>query len=100
MQRRPSPSKSAHAQGHDMKIDCHPFRVPEGSTAALATRPTSIKPIYKSGKNYRKLIEEKISELTVQQSLLYASNSHCLLLIFQAMDAAGKDSAIKHVMSG
>ena len=83
-----------------MKIDCHPFRVAEGSTAGLATRPTTVKPIYRSGKHYRKLIEEKIGELAAQQSLLYANNNHCLLLIFQAMDAAGKDSAIKHVMSG
>ena len=83
-----------------MKIDCEPFRVSESADVGLATRPTTIKPLYKSGKHYRKLIEEKVAELTVQQSLLYANNSHCLLLIFQAMDAAGKDSAIKHVMSG
>ena len=83
-----------------MTIDCEAFRVAEGAEVGLATRPTTVKPLYKSGKHYRKLIEEKIAELTVQQSLLYANNSHCLLLIFQAMDAAGKDSAIKHVMSG
>jgi PPK2 family polyphosphate:nucleotide phosphotransferase len=46
------------------------------------------------------MIEAHIAELSVQQSLLYANNSHSLLLIFQAMDAAGKDSAIQHVMSG
>jgi len=83
-----------------MKIDCDQFRIVEGQEVGLATRPTTVKPLYKSGKNYRSLIEKKIAELTVQQSLLYANNSHCLLLIFQAMDAAGKDSAIKHVMSG
>ena len=83
-----------------MKIDCAAFRVAEGAKVALATRATMVKPLYKSDKHYRRLIEEKIAELTVLQSLLYASNSHCLLLVFQAMDAAGKDSAIKHVMSG
>ena len=83
-----------------MKIDCSAFRVAEGAEIALAARATAEKPLYKSGKHYRRLIEEKIAELTVLQSLLYANNSHSLLLIFQAMDAAGKDSAIKHVMSG
>jgi len=83
-----------------MKIDCDDFRIAKGKTIALAKRPTTVKPLYKSRKDYRALIEEQIAELTVQQTLLYANNSHSLLLIFQAMDAAGKDSAIKHVMSG
>jgi PPK2 family polyphosphate:nucleotide phosphotransferase len=83
-----------------MKIDCDDFRVLEGKEAGLAKRPTTIKPLYKSRKRYQSLIEEQIAELAVQQTLLYANNSHSLLLIFQAMDAAGKDSAIKHVMSG
>src|SRR5664279_2449510 len=88
------------AGGMKMKIDCGDFRVLQGKKAGLAKRPTMIKPLYKSRKHYAALIEEHIAELTVQQSLLYANNSHSLLLIFQAMDAAGKDSAIKHVMSG
>jgi len=83
-----------------MKIDCSDFRIVEGKKAGLAMRPTAVKPLYRSRKHYRALIEEHIAELAVQQSLLYANNSHSLLLIFQAMDAAGKDSAIKHVMSG
>src|SRR5947199_5084254 len=41
-----------------------------------------------------------IMEMTALQNLLYASNSYAVLIIFQGMDAAGKDSAIKHVMSG
>jgi PPK2 family polyphosphate:nucleotide phosphotransferase len=83
-----------------MKIDCDDFRVMEGEKAGLAKRPTIVKPLYKSRKHYRTLIEGHIAELTVQQRLLYANNNHSLLLIFQAMDAAGKDSAIKRVMSG
>ena len=83
-----------------MKIDCEGFRVSEGEIVELALRPTTVKPLYKSHKDYRALIEEHVAELTVQQSLLYANNNHSLLLIFQAMDAAGKDSAIRHVMSG
>jgi len=49
---------------------------------------------------YRKLLEDHVEQLSAQQQLLYASNRHAVLLIFQAMDAAGKDGAIKHVMSG
>ena len=45
-------------------------------------------------------MEEHVTELSSLQQLLYASDSHAVLLIFQAMDAAGKDGAIKHVMSG
>jgi PPK2 family polyphosphate:nucleotide phosphotransferase len=83
-----------------MKIDFDEFRVLEGANIGLATRPTTTKPLYKSRKHYAALIEAQIAELTKQQRLLYANNNHSLLLIFQAMDAAGKDSAIKHVMSG
>jgi PPK2 family polyphosphate:nucleotide phosphotransferase len=83
-----------------MTIDCAQFRVQEGAKVNLASLPTLVKPFYTSGKHHRRLIAEKIAELTALQSLLYANNSHSLLLIFQAMDAAGKDSAIKHVMSG
>ena len=83
-----------------MRIPFEEFRVLEGESLDLEKRPTTIKPLYKSRKHYAELIEAHIAELAVQQSLLYANNSHSLLLIFQAMDAAGKDSAIQHVMSG
>ena len=55
---------------------------------------------YKSKKQYQKLLEEHVEELSSLQHLHYASNRYALLLIFQAMDAAGKDGAIRHVMSG
>jgi PPK2 family polyphosphate:nucleotide phosphotransferase len=83
-----------------MKIDCDDYRVAEGKEVRLAKRPPTVKPLYESRRDYRTLIEKQIAELTEQQSLLYANNRYSLLLIFQAMDAAGKDSAIKHVMSG
>ena len=54
----------------------------------------------KSKKNYQKLLEEHVGDLSALQQLHYASNRHALLLIFQGMDAAGKDGAIRHVMSG
>lgn len=46
------------------------------------------------------MLADHVVRLSAQQQLLYASNSHSLLVIFQAMDAAGKDGAIRHVMSG
>ena len=46
------------------------------------------------------LLEEHVSQLSALQQLHYASNRYAVLLIFQAMDAAGKDGAIRHVMSG
>jgi PPK2 family polyphosphate:nucleotide phosphotransferase len=62
--------------------------------------PTKVKPFYPSEEAYKELLHEHIDELSEHQGLLYAQNRYALLLIFQAMDAAGKDGAIKHVMSG
>src|SRR5208283_733819 len=62
--------------------------------------PTVIKPFYKSKDQYKEILERHIEELSDMQNILYADNRFALLLIFQAMDAAGKDGAIKHVMSG
>lgn len=59
-----------------------------------------MEPVYKSRDQYHKLLKEHVAHLSAQQQLLYASNRYAVLLIFQAMDAAGKDGAIKHVMSG
>jgi polyphosphate kinase 2 (PPK2 family) len=56
--------------------------------------------MYKSEGHYKELLEEHVAQLSSQQQLFYASNRHAILLIFQAMDAAGKDGAIRHVMSG
>ena len=62
--------------------------------------PTRVKPVCRSKKKYHKLLETHIGELSSLQNLHYASNKSALLLIFQGMDAAGKDGAIRHVMSG
>lgn len=83
-----------------MKIDSDDFRVLPGTNVDLAKWPTLGKPVVKSKKQYRKLLDEHIAQLSSLQQLHYASNRHALLLIFQAMDAAGKDGAIRHVMSG
>ncbi len=83
-----------------MKIDANEFRVPEGKKVNLNKWPTRVKPVCKSKKKYRKLLQQHVEELSGLQRLLYASNRYAMLLIFQAMDAAGKDGAIRHVMSG
>jgi PPK2 family polyphosphate:nucleotide phosphotransferase len=82
------------------KINPDDFRVRPGKDVDLDKWPTSVKPMYRSREEYQTLLAEHVHKLSALQSLLYASDSYSLLLIFQAMDAAGKDSAIKHVMSG
>ncbi len=83
-----------------MKIDCKDFRVRPGEKCKLRDWPTIVKPLYKSKEQYHKLLEEHVQALSSLQQLHYAANRYALLLIFQAMDAAGKDGAIRHVMSG
>ena len=83
-----------------MNIDSEHFRVRASKNVKLGDWPTLVKPYFRSKKQYRSLLQEHIEKLSVLQSMLYASDRHALLLIFQAMDAAGKDGAIKHVMSG
>jgi PPK2 family polyphosphate:nucleotide phosphotransferase len=83
-----------------MKLEIGKFRVPEGQTVHLDKWRTRVKPICKSKHEYGKRLQEQVDELSALQRLLYASNRYAVLLIFQAMDAAGKDGAIRHVMSG
>ena len=83
-----------------MKINCKDFRVRPGEKVKLTRWPTLVKSFYKSKKRYQKLLEEHIKDLSSLQQLHYASNRYALLLIFQGMDAGGKDGAIRHVMSG
>jgi len=51
-------------------------------------------------KEAQKLLADGILQLAEQQNMLYAQNNYALLIVLQAMDAAGKDGVIKHVMSG
>jgi len=83
-----------------VKIESSDFRVHPGTELKLVDRPTVIKPFCYSRKHYRKTLESHIAELSALQQLHYASNRYALLLIFQGIDAAGKDGAIRHVMSG
>ena len=83
-----------------MKIESKHFRVREGKKVTLKKWATKVKPFYKSKDDYKTCLDQSTDELSELQSLLYADNHYALLLILQAMDAAGKDGAIKHVMSG
>ena len=83
-----------------MKIDIKDFCVPAKANIRLDEWPTRVEPLYQSKKEYKKLLKAQIAELSDQQRLHYADDRYSLLLIFQAMDAAGKDGAIRHVMSG
>ena len=83
-----------------MKIKPKDFRVPSGGTVHLDKWPTKVKSFCKSKEDYHEVLAENTSELSKLQDIHYASGQHALLLIFQAMDAAGKDGTIRHVMSG
>ena len=83
-----------------MKINSKDFRARPGEKVKLKTWPTSVKPLCKSKDQYQKLLEEHVEQLSKLQRLHYASGRYALLLIFQGMDAGGKDGAIRHVMSG
>jgi len=83
-----------------MKIESKDFRVREGDKVKLDKWPTKVDPVYKSKEQYKSLLEEHVAKLSAVQELHYASKHHAILLILQATDAAGKDGAIRHVMSG
>ena len=83
-----------------MDIDYKDSCAREGKSIDLKKWPTEVKPYYQSKKQLKKMLRARVEKMSDMQSRLYASNRYAVLLIFQAMDAAGKDSAIKHVMSG
>ena len=83
-----------------MKSNPSDFRMREGDDVHLNKIPTIIDPLYRSKEHYQELLKDRVAHLSSLQELLYASNQYAILLIFQAMDAAGKVGAIKHVMSG
>jgi len=83
-----------------MKSRTERFRVRRGERPDLGKLPTRAKPWYASKAHYGELLERDLAEMRKLQDCLYATNRYSLLLILQAMDAAGKDGIIKHVMSG
>ena len=83
-----------------MTIDSKDYRVPPDKKVDLSKWPTIVDPYYKSKEQYQELLRKHMEKLSALQNLHYASSRHALLLIFQGMDGAGKDGAIRHVMSG
>ncbi|MBK9437026.1 MAG: polyphosphate kinase 2 family protein [Chloracidobacterium sp.] len=76
------------------------FLAVEGKKVKLKDHPTDFTDGFTDKKEAALDLEKNVAALAELQDKLYAQNVHSLLVIFQAMDAAGKDSAIKHVMSG
>jgi PPK2 family polyphosphate:nucleotide phosphotransferase len=83
-----------------MAINPEKFRIAPGKKVHLSKLPTVIKPLCGSKDEYQDRMEAQLKAMRPQQEMLYANDSHALLILFQAMDAAGKDGAIKHVLSG
>ena len=83
-----------------MKIELANFRVEPGVKMDLTSQPTIGEPLCESKKKYKKRLRAHVAELRSLQRLHYASHHRALLVIFQGMDAAGKDGSIRHVMSG
>ena len=83
-----------------MKIHAKDFRVPPRKKVDLAQWPTRAERFFKSKEQYQELLEKHVEGLSSRQQLHYASGRYAVLLIFQGMDSAGKDGAIRHVMSG
>jgi PPK2 family polyphosphate:nucleotide phosphotransferase len=83
-----------------IKIKSEHFRVHPGTNLQLDHVATLTEKPYRSKTHYQELLQSHLAELTCCQELLYASSRYAILLIFQAMDAAGKDGVIRHVMSG
>jgi PPK2 family polyphosphate:nucleotide phosphotransferase len=83
-----------------MKTDIEIFCVEEGKKVNLKKVPTSVKPLYIDKDDYKRQKEKHIHKFNEMQELFYSYSKYALLIIFQGMDAAGKDGAISHVMSG
>ena len=83
-----------------LKINLDDFRADSGKAFRLNKAKTKVKNVYDNSAHYETLIAQFRVEIDDLQQKMYAQDRQGLLLIFQAMDAAGKDSTIKHVMSG
>ena len=83
-----------------IQISSKDFRVPPDKKVDLGNWPTTVPSYCKSNKQYKELLHQHMEKLSALQQLHYASHRYALLLIFQGMDGAGKDGAIRHVMSG
>jgi PPK2 family polyphosphate:nucleotide phosphotransferase len=81
-------------------IDIDQFRIQGDQPFVLSRYPHKVDDYYKDKDDYRDLLEEFQEEIDDLQRMMYAHDRYSMLLIFQAMDAAGKDGTIRHLMSG
>jgi PPK2 family polyphosphate:nucleotide phosphotransferase len=91
--------KSTETKQHH-RLDHAPFLVKPGRKVRIADFDPSYTAGFKNKAEAREALLEDVSALAAAQELLWASSKYAVLIIFQAMDAAGKDGTIKHVMSG
>jgi PPK2 family polyphosphate:nucleotide phosphotransferase len=84
----------------DLEKFIEPFIVPPGSKIQLKDYDPAFTGEFVKKKDAAESLQKGVQELTEYQSKLYAEDANGLLIIFQALDAAGKDGAIKHIMSG
>lgn len=81
-------------------MDIDNFLVREGSRVDLGRHSTDFTGTYTDKDQGVEDLQKNVQQMTELQDMLYAQDAYSLLIVFQAMDAAGKDGAIKHVMSG
>lgn len=86
--------------GKKDKLDFDRFKITDGNKFSLSDYPTENKIKDLDKEEGELLIQKDIEELATLQDVLYADNRHSVLIVIQAMDAAGKDGTIKHIMSG
>jgi PPK2 family polyphosphate:nucleotide phosphotransferase len=96
----PLNSGASSLKGATLKINSKDFRVSPGKKVDLRHWPTLVDPFFKSKAEYKALLETHVESLSSLQQMHYASGRYAVLLIFQGIDSAGKDGAIRHVMSG
>jgi len=82
------------------KANDHPYLVPFDGSFNYKDAITSIDEKQLDDKEYKKKLKKQTEKLHDLQRIMYAHDSHALLLVFQAMDAAGKDSTIRHALTG
>jgi PPK2 family polyphosphate:nucleotide phosphotransferase len=82
------------------KLAISQFKVDKPNKFKIKNTPTEVDDLYESKGEYESLLKERVERINELQNMMYAHNQYGLLLIFQAMDAAGKDGTINHVFAG
>lgn len=83
-----------------LELDTGRFLAGVADDVQIADFPTAIEELYESKKDYKKLLARNVKTLRKFQRKLYAHDRYAVLLVFQGMDASGKDGAVRHVFSG